>query len=106
MRSERFVFNVFSIPLLFTVIPRPRRLGSDGLIVATSNSGFALSSIIFGVGGGSGMVQAVSGVALTSVSGNGAPCVQVPVMVLASSLILPSKLPLIAATAILRVEPL
>ena len=79
-----------NIPLLFTVIPQPRRSGSEGLIVATSNCGFAFSSIIFGGGGGQGMVQAVAGVARVRLRGDGAPCVNVPVMVVPSGLSLPS----------------
>jgi hypothetical protein len=31
------------MPLRFTVMPQPGRWGSEGLIVATSNSGFALT---------------------------------------------------------------
>src|SRR5580693_5225212 len=86
IRSERFVFRVVNMPLRFTVMPQPGRWGSEGLIVATSNSGFALTSIIFGGGSGSGIVHAVVGVALTSVRGSGAPCVQVPIIVFPSAL--------------------
>src|SRR5579872_1156171 len=72
IRSERFVFRVVNMPLRFTLMPQPGRWGSEGLIVATSNAGFALASIILGGGSGSGMVHAVVGVAFTSVSGSGA----------------------------------
>src|SRR5262245_46875759 len=90
IRSERVVFRVFSMPLLFTPIPQPRRFGSDGLIVATSNSGLAFGSIIFGGGGGSGMVHAVSGVARVRVSAVGIFCVHVPAIVFPSALSRPS----------------
>src|SRR5215471_12710082 len=74
IRSLRVVFIVWNIPLGFTVIPQPGRDGSDGLMVATSNSGLALGSIIFGGGGGSGIVHAVSGVACVRSRGAGVPC--------------------------------
>ena len=51
------------MPLLFTPIPQPGCFGSDGLMVATSNSGLAFGSIILGGGGGSGIVQADCGIA-------------------------------------------
>src|SRR5262245_54842830 len=54
-------------------MPQPGRFGSEGLIVATSNWGFAFASIIFGGGGGSGIAQAVVGVAFTRVNGSGWP---------------------------------
>src|SRR5436190_7280822 len=74
IRSARVVLIVFNMPLGLTPIPHaPGRLGSAGLIVATSNCGFAFASIIFGAGGGSGIAQAVLGVALTRINGTGWP---------------------------------
>src|ERR1700733_14220045 len=63
IRSARVVLWVFILPLRFTTSAQPGCLGSDGLMVATSNSGLAFGSIILGGGGGSGIDQAVCGVA-------------------------------------------
>src|SRR5262245_50309144 len=78
MRSARWVLIVFNMPVGLTPIPQAfGRPGSAGLIVATSNCGFAFASIIFGGGGGSGIVHAVVGVALARINGRGWPWVHV-----------------------------
>src|SRR5215471_3581833 len=92
MRSRRVVFVVVNRlpPPLPTSMEDPRFSGLAGLIVATSNTGFASGAIGFGGGGGSGIAHAVCGVARLKVSGNGAPWVKVPEIELPSPFILPS----------------
>ena len=90
MRSLRVVFVVVNrlLPPLPTSMEDPRFSGLAGLIVATSNEGFASGAI--GFGGGSGIAHAVCGVARVEVSGKGAPWVKVPEIELPSPFILPS----------------
>src|ERR1035438_9798209 len=88
-------------------IPAARRVGAAGLMVATTNSGFAVAGIVKGGVGGSGMVQAVSSVARTRLSGSaGPPCVQFPLMVLPSPLRVPSNVPFNCMMETLTAEPL
>src|SRR5262245_30195947 len=92
MRSLKVVFVVVNriLPPLPTRMEFPRFAGLAGLIVATSNTGFASAAIGFGGGGGSGMAHAVCGVARLKVSGKGPPWVKVPEIELPSPLIFPS----------------
>src|SRR5580658_5516046 len=84
----------------------PGLLGSLGLMVATSTDGSAFAAMRTGGGGGSGIVQAVSGVALVRFSGTaGPPWVQVPVIVFPSPLSLPSYVPFSAVMVILMDDP-
>ncbi len=77
------------------------------MMVATVNSGFALAGIDAGGGGGSGIVQAVSSVARTRLSGSaGPPCVNFPLMVLPSPLRVPSNVPFNGVMENLTAEPL
>src|SRR5215831_6319370 len=79
----------------------PGRLGSLGLMVATSNAGLALAAMRTGGGGGSGIAHAVSGVALARFRGNaGPPWLQFPVIVFPSALSFPSYVPFIAPIVI------
>src|SRR5215472_3288061 len=80
-------------------------LSCAGLIVATSNSGLASAAILFTGAGGSGIAHAVSGVARVSVSGIGAPWLQLPEIELPSGFSLPSKVAPAAAIVILSDEP-
>src|SRR3954471_18300761 len=104
-------FNVVLVVVKRLLPPRPTRMdcpgvaGSDGLMVATSNTRLALAAIGVGGAGGGGMAHAVAGVARARVSGTGAPCVKVPAIVLRSSLTRPSNVPPIAGIAIFRAEP-
>src|ERR1700683_2949552 len=80
------VVNTLAPPL-----PNPRENASSGLlglIVATSIPGSP--AIGFGGGGGSGIAQAVSGVARARFRGSGAPWLQVPAMEFPSALTFPS----------------
>ena len=59
-------------------------------MVATSNAGFAFAAIRTGGGGGSGIAQAVSGVARARFKASGAPWVHVPAIEFPSPLSFPS----------------
>src|SRR3981081_3551030 len=77
---------------------RPRKLylgpcssGLVGLMVATSNAGFASAAIGAMRGGGWGIAHSVAVVARAKLGGGGfCPCLHVPVMELSSALIVPS----------------
>src|SRR5262249_22565040 len=87
-----------------TVNNLPGVLGLLGLIVATSNVGFALAAIRAGGGGGSGIAHAVSGVALARFRGKDAgPWLKVPEIVLPSAPSFPSKAPPMAGIVNLTV---
>ena len=105
MRSLKVVLTVMtSAPL--TVNNLPGVAGLLGLIVATSKAGSAFAAIRVGVGGGSGIAHAVSGVARARLSGvAGPPWDHVPAIEFLSSLSFPSKFPFSAAMVIFRVEP-
>src|SRR5690349_17203004 len=105
IRSLRVVFIVItSWPR--TVNSLPGLAGSLGLMVATWKAGFASAAIRTGGGGGSGMVHAVSGVALVRTSGMaGPPWVQVPSIVFPSLLTLPSKVPFSCVMVIFTADP-
>src|SRR3954468_15159959 len=102
MRSFKVVFVVVKrlLPPRPTRIDCPGVAGLDGLIVATSNTRLALAAIGVGGVGGGGIVHAVAGVARASVSGDDAPCVQVPAIDVRSSFNRPSNVPPTAGTAI------
>src|ERR1700722_2632700 len=104
MRSFRVVLSVEKLRP-FTRIALPGASGLLGLTVATSNTGEASADIGFGRAGGSGIVHAVWLVTCVRFRGSGpAPCVQVPVIEVASVLSLPSYMPPIPATDIFTVE--
>jgi hypothetical protein len=79
--------------------------GSLGLIVATSNAGFAFAVIRCVEGGGSGIAHAVSGVARSRFKASGAAWVQVPAIDFPSPLSFPSYLPFRPGIVIFTVEP-
>ena len=89
-RSVRVVLNVLKW-LPCTLKALPGLSGSLGLMVATSKLGSASAAIGGSVGGGVGMVHAVSGVARSNNRGSGfGPCVHWPAIDLPSADILPS----------------
>src|SRR5262245_7539794 len=104
-------FNVVLVVVNMLPPPRPTRIenpgvaGLLGLIVETSKARFASAAIGFGGGGGSGIAQAVAGVAFVKSNFIAAPCVQVPLIEVASLPSLPSRVPPIAGTVIFRVDP-
>ena len=105
MRSFRLVLKVMKcVPR--KAKPLPCRLGSLGLMVATSRLGSASAAMGGTGGGGVGMVHSVSGVARVSVSGSGfGPWLQLPSIVFPSPLSLPSNEPPIILIFIFTVEP-
>src|SRR3954471_10177833 len=104
-------FSVVFVVVKRLLPPRPTRMdcpgvaGLDGLIVATSNTRLAFAAIGVGGAGGAGISQAVAGVARARLSGEDAPCVQVPAIDFRSSLNRPSNVPPIPGTAIFTTAP-
>src|SRR6185369_11923000 len=93
------------MPLRFTRSEK-RPSGRAGLMVATSKPGLASAAICTGGGGGSGIAQAVSGVAFVRLRGRGTPWLQVPSIEFPSALSLPSYVAFAAVMVILTAEPL
>src|ERR1700722_154318 len=94
--------HIYWPPLKPTFLPG--RLGTLGLIVATSKAGLALASIGGILGDGGGMVHSVSGVARVKIRGSELdPWVQVPLKVFPSGLSLPVYMP--KGRVIFRVVP-